>query len=99
MSIEPNESVIRGLKAKLVYESCNLICTPADRCTCDQVLEDISAANEWIDSWISPPTSHDLQLGIYKGKDFEVLGNQLDFEGKYLPQVQQKKSNKFFHLV
>ena len=42
MSIEPNESVIRGLKAKLVYESCNLICTPADRCTCDQ--EKIEAA-------------------------------------------------------
>jgi len=50
MSVEPNESVIRGLKAKLIYESCNLICTPADRCTCDQVLEDISAANDWIES-------------------------------------------------
>ena len=50
MSIEPNESVIRGLKAKLVYESCDLICTPADRCTCDEVLSDISAANDWIQS-------------------------------------------------
>ena len=50
MSVEPNESVIRGLKSKLIYESCNLICTPADRCTCDQVLEDISAANDWIES-------------------------------------------------
>ena len=50
MSIEPNESVIRGLKAKLIYESCDLICTPSDKCTCDQVLEDISAANTWINS-------------------------------------------------
>jgi len=50
MSIEPNESVIRGLKAKLTYESCDLICTPADRCTCNQVLDDISAANDWINS-------------------------------------------------
>jgi hypothetical protein len=61
MSIEPNESVIRGLKAKLVYESCNLICTPADRCTCDQVLEDISAANEWIDSLPGNATSCDIE--------------------------------------
>ena len=50
MSIEPNESVIRGLKAKVTYESCNLICTPADKCTCDQVLMDIAAANAWIES-------------------------------------------------
>ena len=50
MSIEPNESVIRGLKAKVKYESCNLICTPADKCTCDQVLEAISSANAWIES-------------------------------------------------
>ena len=50
MSIEPNENVIRGLKAKLMYESCDLRCTPADKCTCEQVLEDISAANDWINS-------------------------------------------------
>ncbi len=50
MSVEPNESVIRGLKSKLIYESCDLICTPSDRCTCDQVLSDISAANDWISS-------------------------------------------------
>ena len=48
MSYEPNENVIRGLKAKLVYESCDLLCTPADRCTCEQVLNDIAAANNWI---------------------------------------------------
>ena len=50
MSIEPSESVIRGLKAKLTYESCDLLCTPADKCTCDQVLSDISSANDWIES-------------------------------------------------
>ena len=50
MSIEINENVIRGLKAKLVYESCDLVCTPSDRCTCEQVLEDISSANDWIKS-------------------------------------------------
>ena len=45
-----NDSVIRGLKSKLKYESCDLLCTPADRCTCEQVLSDIAAANEWITS-------------------------------------------------
>ena len=50
MNLNLNENVIRGLKAKLTYESCDLTCTPADRCTCEQVLDDISAANNWIDS-------------------------------------------------
>jgi len=46
--MELNEQVIRGLKAKLLYESCT--CTPADRCECDSVMEDIRVANQWIDS-------------------------------------------------
>ena len=46
--MELNEQVIRGLKAKLLYESCT--CTPADRCECDAVMEDISVANDWISS-------------------------------------------------
>jgi|TARA_R100000458_G_scaffold59854_1_gene72227 hypothetical protein len=46
--MELNEQVIRGLKAKLLYESCT--CTPADRCECDAVMEDIRVANQWIDS-------------------------------------------------
>lgn len=43
-----NEQVIRGLKAKLLYESCT--CTPSDRCECDKVMKDICIANEWIES-------------------------------------------------
>ena len=46
----PNEQVIRGLKAKLIYQSCDLVCTPADRCACDNVLDDIQAAEAWINS-------------------------------------------------
>ena len=48
--IIPDSVIIRGLKAKLMYESCDLRCTPADRCTCDRVLSEIEAANEWIES-------------------------------------------------
>jgi len=44
--MELTEQIIRGLKAKLLYESCT--CTPADRCECDEVMEDIRVANEWI---------------------------------------------------
>ncbi|MAH42990.1 hypothetical protein CL614_04695 [archaeon] len=43
-----NEQVIRGLKAKVLYESCT--CTPIDKCECDAVMEDIKIANEWIES-------------------------------------------------
>tara|TARA_Y100000310_G_scaffold318473_1_gene372585 strand:+ start:161 stop:346 length:186 start_codon:yes stop_codon:yes gene_type:complete len=43
-----DDKVIRGLKAKLLYESCT--CTPADKCECDAVMEDIRVANEWIES-------------------------------------------------
>ena len=43
-----DDRVIRGLKAKLLYESCT--CTPADRCECDLVMEDIRVANEWIET-------------------------------------------------
>ena len=48
--IIPDEQVIRGLKAKLVYEQSKLVCTPADRCACDKVLRDIRVANEWLES-------------------------------------------------
>jgi hypothetical protein len=46
--MEPNEQVIRGLKAKLLYftEDCN--CTPVDHCQCNQMLEDVRVADEWI---------------------------------------------------
>ena len=43
-----DDRVIRGLKAKLLYESCT--CTPIDKCECDAVMEDIKLANEWITS-------------------------------------------------
>jgi|TARA_R110000737_G_scaffold233827_1_gene246945 hypothetical protein len=46
--MEMNEQIIRGLKAKLLYESCT--CTPSDKCECDKVMEDIVVANEWISS-------------------------------------------------
>ena len=45
-----SDEVVRGLKAKLLYESCDLKCTPADKCQCDIVLREIDAANEWIQS-------------------------------------------------
>ena len=43
-----NEQVVRGLKAKLLYESCT--CTPIDKCECDAVMDDIRIANQWIQS-------------------------------------------------
>lgn len=46
--MEPNEQIIRGLKAKLIYFSDDCRCTPADKCACDQMLEDVQAADEWI---------------------------------------------------
>jgi hypothetical protein len=48
--MEPNEQVIRGLKAKLQYESCDLLCTPIEKCDCEEMLNDIIAANNWIQS-------------------------------------------------
>jgi hypothetical protein len=48
--MEPNEQVIRGLKAKLQYESCDLLCTPIEKCDCEEMLNDIIAANSWIQS-------------------------------------------------
>ena len=48
--IFPSDQVLRGLKAKLTYESCDLICTPVDRCDCDSVMIDLKAANDWIAS-------------------------------------------------
>ena len=46
--MELSEQIIRGLKAKLLYESCT--CTPIDKCDCDHVMEDIAVANKWIES-------------------------------------------------
>jgi len=46
--IIPDDQVIRGLKAKLKYECCDLNCTPADRCECANVLKEIEVANKWI---------------------------------------------------
>ena len=42
----PSDQVIRGLKAKLVYEKSELQCTPANKCACDRVLKDIKIANQ-----------------------------------------------------
>ena len=44
--MELNEQIVRGLKAKLLYESCT--CTPINKCECDAVMDDIRVANEWI---------------------------------------------------
>ncbi len=49
-SLKPTESVIRGLKARLQFCSQDIICTPANRCACDQMLEDLKESQEWIDS-------------------------------------------------
>jgi len=46
--MELSEQIIRGLKAKLLYESCT--CTPINKCECDLVMEDIRVANDWIES-------------------------------------------------
>ena len=44
----PSEQVIRGLKAKLLYFTEDCTCTPADKCACDQMLEDVRAADYWV---------------------------------------------------
>jgi len=44
------DDIIRGLKAKLLYQGCDLICTPITKCACDEVLDLIKQANEWINS-------------------------------------------------
>tara|TARA_R100000008_G_scaffold86465_1_gene79718 strand:- start:1970 stop:2158 length:189 start_codon:yes stop_codon:yes gene_type:complete len=44
------DDIIRGLKAKLKYQGCRLDCTPADKCECDEVLDLIEKANEWIEN-------------------------------------------------
>jgi hypothetical protein len=55
----PSEQVIRGLKAKLMYftEDCN--CTPVDKCACDQMLEDVRMADEWVSNLPGSETSCD----------------------------------------
>jgi hypothetical protein len=50
--MELNEQIVRGLKAKLLYESCT--CTPANKCECDEVMEDIRIANVWIEQLKGP---------------------------------------------
>jgi hypothetical protein len=50
--MELNEQIVRGLKAKLLYESCT--CTPIDKCDCDAVMDDIRIANEWIEQLDGP---------------------------------------------
>ncbi len=46
----PGADIIRGLKAKLIYQSCDLTCSPADRCVCESVKEEIRLAEDWIRS-------------------------------------------------
>jgi len=48
--MEPNEQVVRGLKAKVLYFTEDCICTPIDKCACEEMLEDVRAADEWINS-------------------------------------------------
>ena len=48
--MEPNEQVIRGLKAKVLYFTEDCVCTPIDKCSCDEMLEDVQAADDWINS-------------------------------------------------
>ena len=48
--MEPNEQVIRGLKAKVLYFTEDCKCTPIDKCACDAMFEDVQAADEWIRS-------------------------------------------------
>jgi len=50
VTMEPNEQVIRGLKAKLLYFTEDCRCTPIDKCACDQMIEDVEAADNWIRS-------------------------------------------------
>ena len=58
--MEPNEQVIRGLKAKVLYFTEDCICTPIDKCACEEMLKDVRAADEWI--------------RILPGKEFECDG-------------------------
>ena len=46
----PDEQVIRGLKAKVLYFTDDCKCTPIDKCACDQMLEDVRTADEWVNS-------------------------------------------------
>lgn len=48
--MEPNEQVIRGLKAKVLYFTEDCKCTPINKCACEEMLEDVQAADDWIDS-------------------------------------------------
>jgi|TARA_R110002110_G_scaffold176609_1_gene380810 hypothetical protein len=48
--MEPNEQVIRGLKAKVLYFTEDCTCTPINKCACDEMLEDVQAADDWINS-------------------------------------------------
>ena len=48
--MEPNEQVIRGLKAKVLYFTEDCKCTPINKCACDAMLEDVQAADDWINS-------------------------------------------------
>lgn len=49
-ALKPSEEVVRGLKAKLKYCDQNLLCTPIDRNECDEMLNDMKAAENWINS-------------------------------------------------
>ena len=49
-NLRPTENIIRGLKARLQYCSQTVICTPSDRCACEQMLEDLRESEDWINS-------------------------------------------------
>jgi len=44
------EEIIRGLKAKLKYQGCDLTCSPITKCECEEVLREIDIADHWIES-------------------------------------------------
>ena len=58
-----SDGIVRGLKAKLIYECCDLKCTPADKCECDRVLQEIELANQWILSLPGDESECDSDVG------------------------------------
>ena len=46
--LQPSESVIRGLKARLSFCDQTILCTPANKCGCEHMMEDLRASEDWI---------------------------------------------------
>jgi len=54
--LKPSDSIIRGLKARLMFCDQTLLCTPANKCGCEHMLEDLQASEEWISSLPGEPS-------------------------------------------